>query len=213
MDQNEKILSEMDEKQEEAIVEAVLFTMGKSVELRQLVTALGTDTERAKAAVMRLKKRYDEEERGLQITQLEDSWQMATRAKYYENLIRVAATPKKQVLTDVVLETLSIIAYKQPVTKLEIEKIRGVKSDHAVNKLIEYNLVYEVGRLDVPGRPALFATTEEFLRRFGVGSKKELPEPAPGRVDEFRMEAEEEVKLEERLNGQELENDNGRLNG
>ena len=180
-------------------MESVLFTMGKSVELRQLAAALGTDTERAEAAVRRLQSRYEAEKRGMQITQLEDSWQMATRAEYSENLIRVAATPKKQILTDVVLETLSIIAYKQPITKLEIEKIRGVKSDHAVNKLIEYNLVYEVGRLDVPGRPALFATTEEFLRRFGVGSTKELPEPAPGRIDEFRMEAEEELKFEGKL--------------
>ena len=192
-------MPELDEKREEAIVEAVLFTMGKSVELRQLAAALGTDTERAEAAVRRLQSRYEAEKRGMQITQLEDSWQMATRAEYYENLIRVAATPKKQILTDVVLETLSIIAYKQPITKLEIEKIRGVKSDHAVNKLIEYNLVYEVGRLDVPGRPALFETTEEFLRRFGVGSTKELPEPAPGRIDEFRMEAEEELKFEGKL--------------
>ena len=192
-------MPELDEKREEAIVEAVLFTMGKSVELRQLAAALGTDTERAEAAVRRLQSRSEAEKRGMQITQLEDSWQMATRAEYYENLIRVAATPKKQILTDVVLETLSIIAYKQPITKLEIEKIRGVKSDHAVNKLIEYNLVYEVGRLDVPGRPALFATTEEFLRRFGVGSTKELPEPAPGRIDEFRMEAEEELKFEGKL--------------
>lgn len=192
-------MPELDEKREEAIVEAVLFTMGKSVELRQLAAALGTDTERAEAAVRRLQSRYEAEKRGMQITQLEDSWQMATRAEYYENLIRVAATPKKQILTDVVLETLSIIAYKQPITKLEIEKIRGVKSDHAVNKLIEYNLVYEVGRLDVPGRPALFATTEEFLRRFGVGSTKELPEPAPGRIDEFRIEAEEELKFEGKL--------------
>lgn len=192
-------MPELDEKREEAIVEAVLFIMGKSVELRQLAAALGTDTERAEAAVRRLQSRYEAEKRGMQITQLEDSWQMATRAEYYENLIRVAATPKKQILTDVVLETLSIIAYKQPITKLEIEKIRGVKSDHAVNKLIEYNLVYEVGRLDVPGRPALFATTEEFLRRFGVGSTKELPEPAPGRIDEFRMEAEEELKFEGKL--------------
>lgn len=199
MDQKEKSMPELDEKREEAIVEAVLFTMGKSVELRQLAAALGTDTERAEAAVRRLQSRYEAEKRGMQITQLEDSWQMATRAEYYENLIRVAATPKKQILTDVVLETLSIIAYKQPITKLEIEKIRGVKSDHAVNKLIEYNLVYEVGRLDVPGRPALFATTEEFLRRFGVGSTKELPEPAPGRIDEFRMEAEEELKFEGKL--------------
>lgn len=192
-------MPELDEKREEAIVESVLFTMGKSVELRQLAAALGTDTERAEATVRRLQSRYEAEKRGMQITQLEDSWQMATRAEYYENLIRVAATPKKQILTDVVLETLSIIAYKQPITKLEIEKIRGVKSDHAVNKLIEYNLVYEVGRLDVPGRPALFATTEEFLRRFGVGSTKELPEPAPGRIDEFRMEAEEELKFEGKL--------------
>ena len=192
-------MPELDEKRVEAIVESVLFTMGKSVELRQLAAALGTDTERAEAAVRRLQSRYEAEKRGMQITQLEDSWQMATRAEYYENLIRVAATPKKQILTDVVLETLSIIAYKQPITKLEIEKIRGVKSDHAVNKLIEYNLVYEVGRLDVPGRPALFATTEEFLRRFGVGSTKELPEPAPGRIDEFRMEAEEELKFEGKL--------------
>ena len=192
-------MPELDEKREEAIVESVLFTMGKSVELRQLAAALGTDTERAEAAVRRLQSRYEAEKRGMQITQLEDSWQMATCAEYYENLIRVAATPKKQILTDVVLETLSIIAYKQPITKLEIEKIRGVKSDHAVNKLIEYNLVYEVGRLDVPGRPALFATTEEFLRRFGVGSTKELPEPAPGRIDEFRMEAEEELKFEGKL--------------
>ena len=105
----------------------------------------------------------------------------------------MAATPKKQVLSDVVLETLSIIAYKQPVTKLEIEKIRGVKSDHAVNKLVEYNLVYEVGRLDAPGRPALFATTEEFLRRFGIGSTQNLPVADPVVAAEIRMEVEEEL--------------------
>ena len=182
--------------EEEAIVEAVLFTMGKSVELKQLAAALDRDTDTARAVVERLKTRYEEENRGMQIIKLEDSYQMCTRAQYYDNLIRVASTPKKQVLTDVVLETLSIIAYKQPVTKLEIEKIRGVKSDHAVNRLIEYNLVYEVGRLDAPGRPALFATTEEFLRRFGVGSTKELPEIKSGQLDELRLETEEELKLE-----------------
>ena len=174
----------------------MLFTMGKSVDVRQLAAALGRDVESAKDAAARLKERYEREQRGMQIIELEDSFQMCTRAKYYENLIQVASAPKKQVLTDVVLETLSIIAYKQPITKLEIEKIRGVKSDHAVNRLIEYNLVYEVGRLDAPGRPALFATTEEFLRRFGVGSTEQLPEINPGRVDEFRLEVEEELKIE-----------------
>ena len=180
---------------QERIVEAVLFTMGKSVDTRRLALAIDGTAEEARAAALRLKAKYEAEERGMDIIELEDSFQMCTRAQYYENLIKVASAPKKQVLTDVVLETLSIIAYKQPVTKLEIEKILGVKSDHAVNRLIEYNLVYEVGRLDAPGRPALFATTEEFLRRFGVGSTKDLPVINPARVDEFKQEVEEELKF------------------
>ena len=183
------------EKHLEAVVEAVLFTMGKSVELRQLAIATGQSEEETRQAVERLKARYDKEERGMEIIELEDSYQMCTRTGFYENLIRVAASPKKQVLSEVVLETLSIIAYKQPVTKMEIEKIRGVKSDHAVNRLVEYNLVQEVGRLDAPGHPALFATTEEFLRRFGIGSRENLPDMDPVREEEIRVEVEEEMKV------------------
>lgn len=184
-----------DEKEQEAVIEAVLFTMGRSVELRQLAAAIGQLEEVARKAVERLIKRYRSARSGMEITQLEDSYQMCTKAAYYENLIRVASAPKKQVLTEVVLETLSIIAYKQPVTKMEIEKIRGVKSDHAVNRLVEYNLVYEVGRLDAPGRPALFATTEEFLRRFGVGSVQDLPDLGPEQEAEIKAEVEEELQL------------------
>ena len=184
-----------DLKEQEAVVEAVLFTMGQSVEIRQLAAALETGEKEAEEAAERLKKRYGESVCGMQIVRLEDSYQMCTKAAYYENLIRVAATPKKQVLTEVVLETLSIIAYKQPVTKMEIEKIRGVKSDHAVNRLVEYNLVYEVGRLDAPGRPALFATTEEFLRRFGVGSVQDLPDVGPEQEAEIKAQVEEELQL------------------
>lgn len=183
------------EKHLEAVVEAVLFTMGKSVELRQLAIATGQSEEETRQAVERLKARYDKEERGMEIIELEDSYQMCTRTGFYENLIRVAASTKKQVLSEVVLETLSIIAYKQPVTKMEIEKIRGVKSDHAVNRLVEYNLVQEVGRLDAPGHPALFATTEEFLRRFGIGSTENLPDMDPVREEEIRVEVEEEMKV------------------
>lgn len=183
------------ERDWEAIVEAVLFTMGQSVELRQLAVAIDQSEATTKRVVEHLKEKYQQENRGLQIIELERSYQMCTRAAYYENLIRVASTPKKQVLTEVVLETLSIIAYKQPVTKMEIEKIRGVKTDHAVNRLVEYNLVYEVGRLDAPGRPALFATTEEFLRRFGVGSTEDLPTMNPVAAEEIRNEVEEELQL------------------
>ncbi|HIQ74806.1 MAG TPA: SMC-Scp complex subunit ScpB [Candidatus Cottocaccamicrobium excrementipullorum] len=185
-----------DEKEQEAIAEAVLFTMGRSVEVRQLAAAMGQSEDCARKAVLRLKNRYDKEKKGIQIIELEDAFQMCTRAQYYENLIRVASVPKRQVLTEVVLETLSIIAYRQPVTKMEIEKIRGVKSDHAVNKLIEYNLVCEVGRLDAPGRPALFATTEEFLRRFGIGSTEDLPGLNPEQEEEIKSEVAQELKLE-----------------
>lgn len=188
-----------DLREQESVVEAVLFTMGQSVEIRQLAAALETTEKEAAAAAERLRVRYDEEDRGMQILRLEDSYQMSTRSKFYGSLIKVAATPKKQVLTDVVMETLAIIAYKQPVTKADIEKIRGVKSDHAVNRLIEYNLVYEAGRMDAPGRPALFATTEEFLRRFGVSSTVELPEMNLEQREEIKSEVEEELNL--KLNG------------
>lgn len=113
----------------------------------------------------------------MNLISLEDSWQMCTRSEFYDYLIRIAKAPKKYTLTDTLLETLSIIAYKQPVTRLDVEKIRGVNCDHAINRLVEYNLVEELGRLDAPGRPLLFGTTEQFLRSFGVGSLEELPEP------------------------------------
>lgn len=179
----------------EAIVEAVLFTIGNSVELRQLAVAIGQSENVAKQVVEDLKSRYAQENRGMQILELEHAYQMCTNAKYYENLIRVATAPKKQVLTEVVLETLSIIAYKQPVTKMEISRIRGVSSDHAVNRLVEYGLVYEVGRMDAPGRPALFATTEEFLRRFGVGSMTDLPSLNPEQEEEIQQEVQEELQF------------------
>ena len=121
---------------------------------------------------------------------------MCTKPEYYEQLIKVASQPRKYVLTDVLLETLSIIAYKQPVTKLEIEKIRGVSSDHAVNKLVEYGLAKELGRLDAPGRPMLFGTTEEFLRTFGVQSIEELPVISEELVEKFKDEAEMELQSE-----------------
>ena len=182
-----------EELKQESVVEAVLFAMGKSVDVKQLSAALDTGDDEAREAVYRLQKRYADEDRAMQIIELDGSFQMCTKSDYYDQLIKVAKAPKKQVLTEVVLETLSIIAYKQPVTKAQIEKIRGVASDHAVNKLVEYGLVCEVGRLEAPGRPILFATTEEFLRRFGVVSKTDLPGVTPDQEAQIEHEVEEEV--------------------
>lgn len=185
----------MEIQRQEAAIEAILFTMGKSVELRRIAAAIECDEQEAKDLIHGMMERYQEENRGIQILELEDSYQMCTKKEMYECLIRVASVPKKQVLTDTLLETLSIVAYKQPVTKMDIEKIRGVKSDHAVNKLVEYQLICEVGRLDAPGRPILFATTEEFLRCFGVSSLEELPVVNAEQLEEFKQEAEEEAQM------------------
>ena len=179
----------------EGVIEAILFTLGESVELNKIAAAIEHDEETTRKIIHRMMDKYDAEDRGVRIIELEDAFQMCTKTQMYEYLIRVAKQPKKYVLTDVLLETLSIIAYKQPVTKLEIEKIRGVKSDHAVNKLVEYNLVCERGRMDAPGKPILFGTTEEFLRRFSIQSVEDLPSLNPEQMESFKEEAEEEIQL------------------
>ena len=172
--------------------------MGESVELEKIAGALGLDQKKTKELIDEMRNEWEEQKRGVTITELDGAYQMCTRPEIYEYLIKIAKQPKRRVLTDVLLETLSIIAYKQPVTKMEIEKIRGVSSDHAVNKLIEYNLVCELGRLDAPGRPLLFGTTEEFLRRFSVQSLDDLPGIEPEKLETFKEEAEDEAQI--RLN-------------
>ena len=185
----------MNIKKLEAVVEAILFTMGEAVEIERLAAAVEHDEDTVRKIIRSMMTRYDQEDRGIHLIELDGSFQLCTKPEMYEYLIKVAHIPKKHVLTDVLLETLSIIAYKQPITRLEVEKIRGVSCDHAVNKLVEYNLVRELGRLDAPGKPILFGTTEEFLRSFGVQDLDELPMPDPVKVEDFKAEAEEEVQL------------------
>lgn len=176
-----------------AALEAILFTVGESVSVDNLAAALEMDKKRLAGQLEGVIYRYNEEDRGIRIIDLDGSLQLCTRNEYYDILARLVNTPKKLSLTDVVLETLSIIAYKQPITRPEIEAIRGVSCVHAINKLIEYNLVQEVGRLDAPGRPIMFGTTEEFLRCFGVSSTNELPVISPDKIEDFKKEALEEA--------------------
>ena len=185
----------MEEQKYKMAIESILFTMGNSVELEKIAAALELETDKTKRLIEELAAEYEQAGRGMRILELGQSYQMCTARDTYEYLIRIAKQPKKHVLTDVLLETLSIIAYKQPVTKAEIEKIRGVSCEHAVSKLVEYNLAMELGRLDAPGRPMLFGTTEEFLRSFGIQSLEELPEMNPLQLEEIRREAEEEIRI------------------
>lgn len=192
---NKMEVQEVEIKRLEASIEAILFTMGEAVEIERIAAAIGHDVDTTRKIIRNMMDKYDEEDRGIQIVELDGAFQMCTKVEMYDSLVRIAHIPKKCVLTDVLLETLSIIAYKQPITKIEIEAIRGVKSDHAVNKLVEYELVEEVGRLDAPGRPIMFGTSEQFLRSFGIGSLDELPILNQDKLDSFKQEAEEEIQL------------------
>ena len=179
----------------EAAIEALLFTMGEAISAEAIGAVIGHDKATVIRLVHHLMDRYQNEKRGIRIIELDGSFQMCTSPEMYDYVIKLTHQPKKQVLTDVMLETLAIVAYKQPVTKAEIEQIRGVSCSHAINKLLEYDLITELGRLDAPGRPLLFGTTEQFLRCFGVKSLEELPELNPVQVEEFKQQAEQEVQL------------------
>ncbi len=185
----------MDTTQAQAVIEAILFTMGESVEISKLAEVIEQNVRTTKKILDEMQQRYEQEDRGIMLTYFEDSVQLCTKASMYEHLIKIAKNPRKMTLTDTVIETLSIIAYKQPVTRLDIERIRGVSCDHAINKLLEYDLITELGRLDAPGRPLLFGTTEQFLRCFGVKSLEELPEMNPIQLEEFKQQAQEEIQL------------------
>ena len=186
----------MEQTKAESIIEAILFTMGEAVEVSKLAEVLEMDVKAVKAVLKTMEACYREEDRGIMLTWLEDSVQLCTKPQMYEYLIKIAKAPRKMTLTETVLETLSIIAYKQPVTRVEIERIRGVSCDHAINKLLEYDLICELGRLDAPGRPLLFGTTEQFLRCFGVSSIEDLPEVNPVQIEEFKQQAEAEIQLQ-----------------
>lgn len=184
-----------EESRKERIVEALLFAAGEPVAADQIAAVLETGVEEARGYVEKLMAHYQEDLRGMQILRIEDRYQMTTRPDYYESVRKLYKSNQKVTLSETQLETLSIIAYKQPVTKQEIEDIRGVRSDAVVNRLMEYNLVTEKGRKKAPGRPILLGTTEEFLRAFQLQSLKDLPylkEPESSEEVSQMLEDEEE---------------------
>ncbi len=166
----------------EAAIEAILFVSGEAVAVSKISEAVHQDLKTTKNVIKNLITKYEEENRGIQIIEMNDSYQMCTRKEFFEYIKNLYQNPEKPVLTQSLIETLAIIAYKQPITKAQIEEIRGVSAEHAVNKLIERNLVCEVGRMDVAGKPILFGTTDDFLKYFGFNSTKQLPEIENGKI-------------------------------
>lgn len=161
----------------QCIMEAVMFAMGGAVSVSELARACDIEPKEAEAEVRSLMNILEQEDGAFAVREIDGKYQLCTSPKYFDHLVRVVSTQKKPELSDVLMETLAIIANKTPATRVDIEKIRGVKSDFAVNKLIEYGLIEEAGKLNVPGRPALFKPTDEFYRRFGIENKYGMPKP------------------------------------
>ena len=166
----------MEIREIQAIIEGVLFAAGDAVELERLADIVDVDKRSLREILQKMIDNYNFERRGIHIIRMEDSYQMCTRSEYFEYISRLAEPPRKQNLSNAALEVLSIVAYKQPVTRSSIEHIRGVNCDYIVNRLIERNFIEEKGRLDAPGKPILFGTTQHFLRTFGVSDLGELPD-------------------------------------
>ncbi len=182
-------------KEAEAIIEGILFAAGDPVEIDRIADILDIDLKSTRAVMTALIDKYDEEMRGLRIIRLEDSYQMCTRGEYNEYISKLAEPRRAQTLSNAAMEVLSIVAYKQPITRSVIEQIRGVSCDHLVNRLLERNLIQEVGRLDTPGRPMLFGTSEEFLRCFGIASVTDLPNYEKISSEEISLDGEDAYML------------------
>lgn len=177
----------------EGVLESLLFFAGDSIPSSKLCEVCEAEEITIHMAVYRLNELYRKANSGIEIVEVDSGYQMCTTPANIAYIQRFKQKPVKKLLTQALLETLAIVAYSQPITKAQIEDIRGVRSEHAVSKLLEYNLIEEVGRLNVIGRPILFGTTNEFLRHFGFKNIEELPKVKEELIERFKKEVEEEM--------------------
>lgn len=156
-------------------IEGILFAAGEPVKAAKLAVVLEKNIDEIETAVTELKEEYNNDHRGFNIIDISDGYQICSRPEYYTYIREIVGEQRNQPLSNAAMEALAIIAYKQPVTRGMIEKIRGVNSDGCVNRLYERGLIEEAGRLDAPGRPILYRTTDTFLRCFGLRTPRDLP--------------------------------------
>lgn len=160
------------------IIEAILFVAGEPVKIGDLAAALGLGEMETVHAVAELEKQLETEKRGIAVKRYGDHLRLETRAEYAPYVERLLQPVQKQSLSQTAMETLAVIAYRQPTTKGEVEQVRGVKCDYSVQSLLQKGLIKEVGRKEALGRPILYATTDRFLEHFGISDLRELP-PLP----------------------------------
>ncbi|MBC7087268.1 MAG: SMC-Scp complex subunit ScpB [Tissierellales bacterium] len=159
-----------------SIIEGLLFAFGEPLEIKEISKVLNLSVDEVNQCLEEMKLEFDEQNRGLRIIKINNSYQLATRPEHYDFIKSILISRNQRSLSNAALETLSIIAYKQPITKMEIDEIRGVKSDKSIETLLQKKLIKEAGRLERPGRPILYVTTDEFLKFFGIETIEDLPD-------------------------------------
>ncbi|ERI91350.1 segregation and condensation protein B [Clostridiales bacterium oral taxon 876 str. F0540] len=175
-----------------SIIEALLFVSGEPLKLREISSIIEQDMDSTKELIYELQRKYEEEERGIMLISINDEYQLVSKPQNSDYIQKLLKTNTRQSLSQASLETLAIIAYKQPITRVSIDEIRGVKSDRAVLTLLDKGLIKESGRMDVAGRPILYSTTEKFLLHFGLENLKQMPS-----LEEMLNDDDEDIEIEE----------------
>lgn len=204
--------------QEKAIIEAILFAAGRPVTKNEIMLALEISEDEIEKIIANMQEEYNQENRGIELIKINNSYQLCTKKELYEYVYPILDKRTKPNLSTASLETLAIIAYNPKITRAEIENIRGVSADACVYKLLEYGLIEEAGKLDLPGKPMSYQTTDEFLRMFGFSSLEELPELPRYKLDENKQividdlinneQEEQKINTEEQENGKEKPKEN-----
>lgn len=186
----------MDINHKKAIIEAILFSAGRQVEKKELMLALEISEDDLDTIISSIQEDYKKEDRGIELIKVNNSYQLCSKKDLYEYIYPVLDKRTKPNLSNAALETLAIIAYNPKITRAEIESIRGVSADACVYKLMEYGLIEEAGKIDLPGKPMSYKTTDEFLKMFGYSSLEDLPELPRYKLDENHQIVVDEI-LEE----------------
>ena len=192
----------MDLDRKKAAIEAILFASGRVIKINELMAILEISSDEIISIVNNMGEEYAKNNRGIEIIKVEDGYQLATKKEMYEYLYPIFDKRSKPNLSQASMETLAIIAYNPKITRAEIEQIRGVSSDATIYKLLEYNLIENVGKADLPGRPTMYSTTESFLKMFGLTSLDELPE-----LPKYKLDENEQIIIEDILPKKEESNE------
>jgi segregation and condensation protein B len=192
----------MDLEKAEAIIEAMLFSTGSIVTIKDIMNALEIGSDDIEKIMQKMKIKYDSVNSGIELIKVEDGYQLCTKKEYYEYIYPLFDNRTKPAISNAALETLSIIAYNPKITRSEIEAIRGVNSDGTIYKLLEYDLIEDAGKLDIPGRPMSYKVTKNFLKMFGISNLDELPE-----LPRYKLDENEQIVIEEIIPEENSENE------